>query len=89
MGNDFQAAIDRQMVKKGGELAMPTYLVQVAIPTIYVIDATSPQQAMDQAAKRFQHEYHTQIMPEFQWAQLKGSANDAEWVIVDGEDLPL
>jgi hypothetical protein len=68
---------------------MPTYLVQVAIPTIYVIDARSPQSAMDKAAKRFQKEYHTQIAPEFQWAQLKGSANDAEWVIVDGEDLPL
>ncbi len=68
---------------------MPTYLVQVAIPTIYVIDAKSPHQAMDKAAKRFQNEYHTQIVPEFQWAQLQGAANDAEWVIVDGEDLPL
>ena len=68
---------------------MPTYLMQVAIPTIYVIDASSPQQAMDKATKRFQKEYHTQIQPEFQWAKLKGSANDAEWVIVDGEDLAL
>jgi hypothetical protein len=68
---------------------MPTYLVQVAIPAIYVIDATSPQRAMDTAAKRFQHEYHTRLQPEFQWAKLKGSVNDAEWVIVDGEDLPL
>jgi hypothetical protein len=76
-------------MKKGGELSMPTYLVQVAIPAIYVIDATSPQQAMEKAAKRFQQEYHTQIVPEFQWAQLKGSANDTEWVIVDGEELSL
>ena len=68
---------------------MPTYLVQVAIPAIYVIDAKSPQRAMDKAAKRFQHEYHTHITPEFQWAQLKGSANGTEWVIVDGEDLVL
>jgi hypothetical protein len=68
---------------------MPTYLVQVAIPTIYVIDARSPQLAMNKAAKRFQQEYHTQIVPEFQWARLKGSATDAEWVIVDGEELPL
>jgi hypothetical protein len=76
-------------MKKGGELSMPTYLVQVALPAIYVIDAKSPHQAMDKAAKRFQNEYHTHITPEFQWAQLKGAANDAEWVIVDGEDLPL
>ena len=68
---------------------MPTYLVQVAIPEIYVIDAKSPKLAMDKAAKRFHTEYHTQVTPEFQWAQLKGSANDAEWEIVNGEDLPL
>jgi hypothetical protein len=68
---------------------MPTYLVQVAIPAIYVIDAKSPRQAMNKATKRFQHEYHTQITPEFQWARLKGSANDGEWEIVDGEDLVL
>jgi hypothetical protein len=68
---------------------MPTYLVQVAIPAIYVIDAKSPQRAMNKAAKRFQHEYHTHITPEFQWAQLKGSVNDAELVIVAGEDLSL
>jgi hypothetical protein len=67
---------------------MPTYLVQVVIPAIYVIDAMSPQRAMDKADKRFQHEYHTRITPEFQWAQLKGSAHDAEWVVVHGEDLP-
>jgi hypothetical protein len=68
---------------------MPTYLVQVAIPAIYVIDARWPQLAMNKAAKRFQQECHTQIMPEFQWAKLKGSVDGAEWVIVDGEDLPL
>jgi hypothetical protein len=68
---------------------MLTYLVQVAIPAIYVIDASSPQQAKNKAAKRFQKEYHTRITPEFQWAKLKGSANDAEWVIVAGEDLVL
>jgi hypothetical protein len=59
------------------------------MPAIYVIDATSPQRAMDKAAKRFQHEFNTHITPEFQWAQLKGSVNDAEWVIVDGEELLL
>jgi hypothetical protein len=68
---------------------MPTYLVQVSIPTIYVIDARSPYQAMDKAGKRFQQEHNITLSPEFQWAQLKGSATDAEWVIVDGEDLPL
>jgi hypothetical protein len=68
---------------------MPTYLVQVALPTIYVIDAQSPDQAKNKAAKRFQQEYHTRIQPEFQWARLKGSVNDAEWVIVDREDLSL
>jgi murein endopeptidase len=68
---------------------MPTYLVQVALPAIYVIDAKSPHQAMAKAAKRFQHEYHTHITLECQWAQLKGSANHAEWKIVGGEDLVL
>jgi hypothetical protein len=68
---------------------MPTYLVQVAIPAIYVIEAGSPDQAMDKAAKRFQKEFNTDLSPEFQWAKLKGSANDTEWVIVDGEELPL
>ena len=68
---------------------MPTYLVQVAIPAIYVINAKSPKLAMDKAAKWFQHEFHTHITPEFQWAQLKGAVNDAELVIVDGEDLSL
>jgi hypothetical protein len=70
-------------------MSMPTYLVQVALPAIYVIDAKSPHQAMDKAAKRFQKEYHTHIEPEFQWAKLKGAANDAEWVIAEWGELPL
>jgi hypothetical protein len=68
---------------------MPRYFVQVSVPTIYVIDARSPQQAMDKAGKRFQQERHTQLAPEFQWAELKGSADDAEWVIADWAHLPL
>jgi hypothetical protein len=68
---------------------MPTFLVQVAIPTIYVVEATSPQRAMHKAGKRFQQEFNIDLTPEFQWAQLKGAATDAEWEIVDGEDLPL
>jgi hypothetical protein len=68
---------------------MPKYLVQVAIPTVYVIDARSPYQAMDKAGKRFQQEHHTHLAPEFQWAELKGSANEAEWVITDWGELPL
>jgi hypothetical protein len=61
----------------------------IILGLVHVIDAKSPKLAMAKAAKRFQKEYHTRIQPEFQWAQLKGSVNDAEWVIVDGEDLPL
>ena len=68
---------------------MPTYLVQVALPTIYVIEARSPKLAMDKAAKRFQKEYNTRIQPEFQWAKLKGSATDPEWVIDDWGEPPL
>jgi hypothetical protein len=45
---------------------MPKYLVQVAIPTIYVIAAKSPQQAMDQAVTRFQQEHNTWLEPEMQ-----------------------
>jgi hypothetical protein len=77
------------MVRKGGELSMPTYLVQVAIPTVYVIDARTPQLAMDIAGKRFKADYNTQLQPEFQWAELKGAATDAEWVIADWGELPL
>ena len=62
---------------------MPTYLVQVAIPTIYVIDARSPQLAMDKAGKRFQKEHNTTLSPEFQWAELTGSDSAAEWCIAE------
>jgi hypothetical protein len=68
---------------------MSTYFVQVALPEIYVIDAQSPQHAMNKATKRFQKEYHTQLVPEFQWAKLKGSVHDAEWEIVGWEELSL
>jgi hypothetical protein len=70
-------------------MSMPTYLVQVVLPAIYVIDAESPGQAKKKAAKRFHKEYHTHVQPEFQWASLKGSATDAEWEITEWEDLPL
>jgi hypothetical protein len=68
---------------------MPKYLVQVAIPTIYVIDARSPVRAMDKAAERFQQEHNTQLEPEFQWAELKGSATEEEWRIADWGALTL
>jgi hypothetical protein len=68
---------------------MPKYLVQVSIPTIYVIDAKSPYQAMDKAGKRFQKEHNTHLEPEFQWAKLTGSDTDAEWHITDWGVLPL
>jgi hypothetical protein len=68
---------------------MPKYLVQVAIPTIYVIEAPDEQAAMHQAGARFKKEYHTPIEPEFQWAKLKGSATDAEWEITDRGELTL
>jgi hypothetical protein len=68
---------------------MPTFLVQVAIPAIYVVEAKSPKLAMYKAGKRFQQEYHTQVEPEFQWAKLKGATDDAEWEITDWGELPL
>jgi hypothetical protein len=68
---------------------MPKYLVQVSIPTIYVIDAKSPQLAMDKAGMRLQQEHNTQFAPEFQWAELKGSTNEVEWVIADWGVLPM
>ncbi len=68
---------------------MPTYLVQVAIPTIYVIDAKSPKLAMDKACKRFQKEHNTQFEPEMQWAVLKGSPNKVEWVLANWGVLPM
>jgi hypothetical protein len=74
---------------KGGELCMAKYLVQVAIPTIYVIDARSPLCALDKAVKRFQTEHNTQLEPEGQWAELTGSDTDPEWRITDWGELPL
>jgi hypothetical protein len=62
---------------------MPTYVVHAAIPTRYVIDARSPQLAMQKATSRFQHEHQTDLLPELMWEELKGSPNDAEWVVVD------
>jgi hypothetical protein len=89
MGHDFQAAIDWQMVTKKEVKHVPKYLVQVSVPTIYVIDARSPKLAMDKARKRFQHEHNTQFEPEFQWAELTGSTNEVEWVIADWGVLPM
>jgi hypothetical protein len=68
---------------------MAKYLVQVSLPTIYFIEARSPKLAMDKAGRRFQNEHHTDLSPEFQWAELKGSPAEAEWVIDDWGDLPL
>jgi hypothetical protein len=83
MGHDFQAASDWQSVKKGGELSMAKYLVQVSIPTVYVIDAPDAQAAMHKAAERFKQEHDTQLEPELQWAELNGAASAAEWRIAD------
>jgi hypothetical protein len=60
---------------------MAKYLVQAAIPTVYVIDAQDEQAAMHQAAARFKREHHTQLEPELQWTRLTGADNAAEWVI--------
>jgi hypothetical protein len=60
---------------------MAKYLVRAAIPTVYVIDAQDAQAAMHQAAKRFKTEHHTQLEPEMQWAELKGTASTAIWRI--------
>jgi hypothetical protein len=68
---------------------MPKYLVQVSIPTIYVIDAADEQAAMHQAAKRFKQEHDTWLEPELQWAELTGSATDTEWRIADWGALTL
>ena len=51
--------------------------------------AKPPQHALNKATKRFQHEYHTHITPEFQWAKLKGSVSDAEWEITEWGELSL
>jgi hypothetical protein len=68
---------------------MSKYLVQVAIPTVYVIDAQLPLLAMDKAVKRFKVERNTQLEPEVQWAPLTGSDTDAEWRIAEWGALTL
>jgi LmbE family N-acetylglucosaminyl deacetylase len=60
---------------------MPKYLVQAAIPTVYVIDVQDEQDAMQQAAERFKTEHNTQLEPEMQWAELTGADSTAEWCI--------
>jgi hypothetical protein len=62
---------------------MAKYLVQVSIPTVYIIDAQDEQAAMHQAAERFKNEHHTQIEPELQWAKLTGTATAAEWRVAE------
>jgi hypothetical protein len=62
---------------------MPKYLVQVAIPTVYVIDASDEQDAMHQATERFKKEYNTHLEPELQWAELKGTDSAAEWCVAE------
>jgi hypothetical protein len=62
---------------------MAKYLVRVAIPTVYIIDASDEQDAMHQAAERFKTEHNTQFEPELQWSELKGAATDAEWCIAE------
>jgi hypothetical protein len=83
MGNHFQAAAYRKMVSFKEVNRMPKYIVQVAIPTVYVIDARTEQQAMQQAAERFKTEHHTQLEPELQWAKLTGAATAAEWRVAE------
>jgi hypothetical protein len=62
---------------------MRKYLVQVSIPTGYVIKARSSQEAIHKAVVRFQHEHHTQLEPEVQWAELTGSDDAAEWCVAE------
>jgi hypothetical protein len=62
---------------------MPKYLVRVAIPTVYVIDAPDEQDAMHQAAERFKQDHDTWLATELQWAEIKGTDATAEWCIVD------
>jgi hypothetical protein len=61
---------------------MAKYVVQAAIPTVYVIDARDAQDAMQQVSERFKKEHNTWIEPEMQWAELKGADSAAEWCIV-------
>jgi hypothetical protein len=60
---------------------MPKYLVRVAIPTVYVIDAPDEQAAMQQAAERFKKEHNTWLEPELQWAEVNGADSATEWCI--------
>jgi hypothetical protein len=62
---------------------MAKYLVQVSIPTVYVIDARDEQAAMHQAAERFKRERNTQVEPELQWAKLTGAATAEEWRVAE------
>jgi hypothetical protein len=62
---------------------MAKYLVQVSIPTVYVIDARTEQAAMHQAAERFKREHNTQLEPELQWAKLTGAATAEEWCVAE------
>jgi hypothetical protein len=62
---------------------MAKYLVRVAIPTVYIIDASDEQDAMHQAAERFKNEHNTWLEPELQWAELKGTDSAAEWCIAE------
>jgi hypothetical protein len=62
---------------------MAKYLVRVAIPTVYIIDASDEQAAMHQAASRFKQEQNTQLEPELQWAELTGTDSSAEWCIAE------
>ena len=62
---------------------MSKYLVQVSIPTIYVIDAADEQDAMHQAAERFKKEQNTWLEPELQWAELTGTDSTAIWRIAE------
>jgi hypothetical protein len=68
---------------------MAKYLVQIAIPTVYIVDAKSPLSAMDKAVKRFQAEHQTSLSPELQWAELTGSDTDPVWRIADWGALSL
>jgi hypothetical protein len=62
---------------------MQKYLVQVSLPTGYIIEARSPQEAMHKGVVRFQQEHNTTLEPEVQWAVLKGTDAAAEWCIAE------
>jgi hypothetical protein len=62
---------------------MPKYVVQVSIPTVYIIDAGSEQAAMHTAVERFKTEHNTTLEPEVQWAVLQGTDAAAEWCVAE------